>query len=279
MHNKTLKARQTGFSIIELMVSLLIGFVVILAVSGILLNSKQNFGAQDENAKFQENIRMGTEMVSRTLKHTGHRAPNLGPASINTPLTARSAGDPAFEGTDGSGTTIGNQDTITVRYQGNGLITAGGLPSGMVTNCAGTSIGSAPDGDGISPISFNTFSVATFNGRPWLMCATGLRTPGIGDAAAAPTPLIPDVEGIEVLYGESNDQTSNVFRYVALSGGPQSERVSTIRVFLLFRTENETSPVVDTQTYQLGEKAYGPFNDRRVRRVVEITTGLRNRMP
>jgi type IV pilus assembly protein PilW len=278
--------QQQGFSLVELMVALLIGFVVILGVSGIFVGSRQNYSAQDESSKFQENVRLATELVSRTLKHAGHRAPLLSSASSDStavPLTRESSLVQGVTGIEGTGVAIGTQDTITVRYQGNGLVAQNGAAGGMMTDCTGNSIGTIPaPGDIYSPIVFNTFSVQQqADGRPWLMCTTGIRPSGaLADPAALAVPLIPDVEGIEVLYGIfEGDDTASVNRYIRQADGPPPERISSIRIFLLMRSESELSPIVDNQTYTLAEKTYGPFNDRRMRRVVEISAALRNWNP
>jgi type IV pilus assembly protein PilW len=276
---------QKGFSLVELMVALAIGFVVILAVSGLFLGSRQNHTAQDESSKFQENIRLASELVSRTLKHAGHRAPLLSSASSSSsavPLTRESSLVPGVSGTEGAAITVGAQDSITVRYQGNGLVALNGAAGGMITDCLGTSIGTIPAaGDIYSPISFNTFSVQQIDGRPWLVCSTGVRPSGAtSDPIVAPVALIPDVEAIEVLYGiHDQEDSATVSRYVRQIDGPPPERISAIRVFLLMRTEADISSVVDTQTYTVAEKTYGPFNDRRLRRVVEISAALRNWNP
>jgi prepilin-type N-terminal cleavage/methylation domain-containing protein len=277
---------QNGFSLVELMVALAIGAVVILGVSGIFVGSRQNYSAQDESSKFQENVRLASELVSRTLKHAGHRAPSLSSvssASVAIPLTRESSLIPAVSGVEGTGILVGAQDSVTVRYQGNGLVAQNGAAGGMITDCTGTSIGTIPAaGDIFSPISFNTFAVQSINGRPWLVCLTGVRPSGAGsDPAVLPVPLIPDVEAIEVTYGvfDDTDNPATVARYIRQIDGPAPERTSAIRVYLLMRTEADISSVIDTQTYTLAEKTYGPFNDRRMRRVVEISAALRNWNP
>jgi type IV pilus assembly protein PilW len=282
---------QRGFSLVELMVALAIGFVVILGVSGIFVNSRQNYSAQDESSKFQENIRLASELISRTLKHAGHRAPSLTDANADTsiaPLTRTSRTVAGVDGVEGAAITVGAQDTVTVRYQGNGLITQAGQAGGMITDCLGSSVGTVPiAGDDYAPIVFNTFAVQLINGRPWLVCSTGIRPSGmLSDPPALPVPLIPDVEGIEVLYGVFEDidpakeaSAGTVSRYSRQIDGIPEGRVSSIRVFLLMRSEADISPIVDTQTYTLAEKTYGPFNDRRLRRVVEISAALRNWNP
>jgi prepilin-type N-terminal cleavage/methylation domain-containing protein len=280
-----------GFSLVELLVALAIGFVVILGVSGIFVNSRQNYSAQDESSKFQENIRLASELVSRTLKHAGHRAPSLTDASTDTeaaPLNRTSKIVEGVSSTEGLATTVGSQDTVTVRYQGNGLVTQAGAAAGVITDCLGSSVGTvriAPDI--YAPIVFNTFAVQQVNGRPWLVCSTGIRSTTVGsDPVVAAVPLIPDVEGIEVLYGifenpatGADPSPGTVSRYARSSDNPPRERISAIRVFLLMRSEADVSPITDTQTYTLAEKTYGPFNDRRVRRVVEISAALRNWNP
>jgi prepilin-type N-terminal cleavage/methylation domain-containing protein len=280
-----------GFSLVELMVALALGFIVILGVSGIFVNSRQNYSAQDESSKFQENIRLASELVSRTLKHAGHRAPLLTDASTDTTAAPLNRASKIVEGvssTEGISTAVGAQDTVTVRYQGNGLVTQAGAAAGVITDCLGSSVGTVRiPPDIYAPIVFNTFAVQQVNGRPWLVCSTGVRSTSLGsDPAVAAVPLIPDVEGIEVMYGIYEDvdpakdpSLGTVARYARSSDNPPRERISAIRVYLLMRTEADVSPIVDTQTYTLAEKTYGPFNDRRVRRVVEISAALRNWNP
>jgi type IV pilus assembly protein PilW len=275
---------QKGFSLVELMVALMIGFVVILGVSGIFVGSRQNYSAQDESSKFQENIRLATELVSRTLKHAGHRAPSLGPSnggSIVTPLSKENAIVLGISGVNGSSTNVGAQDSVTARFQGNGLVGQGGVPGGMITDCTGNAIGTTViPPDEISPIVYNTFSVQMLNGRPWLMCTTGTTSSAGADAAGAPIPLIPDVEAIEVVYGlHLVGAVTTVDRYVPQGALIDSTRIASVRVYLLMSTEAELSPVVDNQTYTLAENTYGPFNDRKMRRVVEISAALRNWNP
>jgi type IV pilus assembly protein PilW len=275
---------QKGFSLVELMVAMTIGFVVVLGVSGIFVGSRQNYSTQDESSKFQENIRLASELVSRTLKHAGHRAPSLNSfasGSAVTPLARETALVQGLSGTEGSSVAIGSQDTVTVRYQGNGLVTQGGAAGGMITDCTGTSIGTVRlAGDDHSPVSFNTFAVQMIAGRPWLVCSTGLRTSnGGGDPAATPVALIPDVEAIEVLYGVEDTDEGTVSRYLRWIDGPNPQTIAAIRVLLLMRTEADVGTVLDTQTYTLAEKTYGPFNDKRMRRVVEISATLRNWTP
>jgi prepilin-type N-terminal cleavage/methylation domain-containing protein len=284
---------QFGFSLVELMVALAIGFVVILGVSGIFVGSRQNYAAQDESSKFQENIRLASELISRTLKHAGHRAPSLShfaSGSAGAPLTKESDTVFGVEGVEGTGVAVGAQDSVTVRYQGNGLVSQNGAAGGMITDCLGSSIGTVPaPGEIESPIVFNTFAVQQINGRPWLVCSTGVRSgTAANDPVVPPVGLIPDVEGIEVMYGIHEDadlgQPSNAgttARYIRQSDGLPAlrARISAIRVFLLIRTEADVSPIVDNQTYTLAERTYGPFNDKRMRRVVEISAALRNWNP
>lgn len=61
-----------GFSMVELMVAMVIGLMILAAVSTVLVNSKKNYTTQDSLARLQENARFAIQILSRDLRMAGH---------------------------------------------------------------------------------------------------------------------------------------------------------------------------------------------------------------
>jgi type IV pilus assembly protein PilW len=64
--------RQRGFSLVELMVSLVIGLILLLGAVAIMVSSKQNYVIQDDLARIQENARFAMDMIASDLKVAGY---------------------------------------------------------------------------------------------------------------------------------------------------------------------------------------------------------------
>ncbi|MBI1285875.1 MAG: prepilin-type N-terminal cleavage/methylation domain-containing protein [Thiobacillus sp.] len=71
--------RQKGFSLVELMVSLVLGGLIIAAVGTVYLGSRQSFRTQDAMSRMQEGARYAFETMSVDLRQVG-----FGCASVNT---------------------------------------------------------------------------------------------------------------------------------------------------------------------------------------------------
>ena len=69
--SNTSRAQQAGFSLVELMISLVLGLVVIAAAGGIFLSNKRVYGSTEALNRIQENQRAAFEMLSRDLREAG----------------------------------------------------------------------------------------------------------------------------------------------------------------------------------------------------------------
>ncbi|MDZ7585442.1 MAG: PilW family protein [Thiobacillus sp.] len=63
---------QQGFSLVELMVAMTIGFIVVAAVGYIYLSSRQSFRMTDSMSRMQENARLGIETLARDVRMAGY---------------------------------------------------------------------------------------------------------------------------------------------------------------------------------------------------------------
>ena len=100
MKNKTY---QTGMTLIEIMIALLIGAFLIGGVLEIFINSKQTYRMQENLSRLQENGRSAINFISKDIRMTGYwgclnpSSPDTDIAGINNNATV---GDDIDDGTD-----------------------------------------------------------------------------------------------------------------------------------------------------------------------------------
>lgn len=258
-----MRKKSGGFTLIELLVSMGLSLLVISMIAGVFNSSRINHDVQDEIAQLQENIRISSSLFRRVAFHAGHRT-----SPVTTgPSVAMTVGI-GVTGTNGNSTAIGSQDTVTISFQGDGMPSA---PSGVISDCLGNAVGIGTLAQAASPPpSANQFEIRNVAGRPWLSCSL--------DGGTTWAQLVPDVEGLEVVYGADTDDDGVVDVYLnadELAG--DFSKVTTLRISMLFRTNRRISTLPDMQIYTMGDRSYGPFNDQRIRRQLTITASVRNR--
>ncbi len=251
--------RQAGFSIIELLISMVLSSLVILTVVAVYSGSRESYTTQDEVGRLQENMRIGNGIIERTIRQGNYkRFP--APRDQNPMLTAAFSFVPV-NGADGSGTTPGTSDMVEIRFNGS-TDPVSATADGVVVNCLGAPVAAITQ-------SSNRFTVRVdAEGRPWLNCSN--------DAGASWTPLIPDVEAMEVLYGVFSSENRSVTNFVTWAAVTDPARVVAIKIHLLYRSNAEAGVAASPQTYQLAERTYGPFTDRFLRNATESTIVIRS---
>jgi len=66
------RRRQLGLSLIELMISMVIGLLILGGMIGLFISNKQTYRYNEELARLQENSRMAIDRLERTLRMAGH---------------------------------------------------------------------------------------------------------------------------------------------------------------------------------------------------------------
>lgn len=113
---------QQGFTLIEIMISLLLGVFLLGGVIGIFLNTKQTYRVQDGLSRLQENGRYAMEFIGRDIRMADYKAcptdnfAGFGVAPISGVNNNAVAGDSIDNGTD----------EINVRW----IATCGAVPVG-----------------------------------------------------------------------------------------------------------------------------------------------------
>ena len=71
VRSRSVKLRQGGFTIVELMVSLVLGLLLIGGVINIFLTNQQAFRTNENLSRLQENARVSFELMARELRQAG----------------------------------------------------------------------------------------------------------------------------------------------------------------------------------------------------------------
>ncbi len=261
-----------GFSLIELMVAMVIGLGLMVAISAFFLTSKRNFGATEDSARLQENMRFASQLFTRHLRLVGYRASPLVLTSTTFPAGTASAG---LFGTDGGGTV---SDSVKIRFQGSGLGTSAARGSmataymtaddanadGLVVDCRGYKVDS-------HLIALTEYSIATgANGSNALFCNG--------------SEIVPDVDNMQIVYGVETDTSlsdsnygPNYYVSANSVSNTQMDQVTAVKIALLFRAPNALSDVTISRSYNLAGTTIASFADKRSRRALTLTVSLRNR--
>jgi type IV pilus assembly protein PilW len=271
---------QRGMSLVELMVAATIGLIITVVIANLFLGTKQTYRTQDDLSRMQENVRFAFNIIGRAVRQAGYRA------EWHRTFDQVFMNNPPIDGVNASG--ANNSDRLIVRFQGSGTgaSSANCLPTntcggadGQVLDCLGNRVDrqmGAGTGPGISYVE-NWLEVRTGgqNGGPALFCSI--------NQGASWVEVVPDIENMQVLYGEKSDNPAVVDRYLDASkkgttvNDLQMGKVMNVRIAVLHRSANLTAGETDARQYNLVGVTVGPFNDQRIRLAATSNFGVRNR--
>lgn len=160
-----------GFSLVELMVAMVIGLIMLLALSYFFLGSQKSGRVHDDSSRMQENARNALDIMGRAIRQAGYTADFKG---VQLVAFAPMAGV--------NGSSLTTPDSITVRYEGQ---------VGGETDCAGVA-------QSAGALVVSTYSV---NGSLQLTCTNG------GGASVV---IADNVENMQITYGVDAARTGAV---------------------------------------------------------------------
>lgn len=266
--------RQSGLSLVELMIAMVIGLIVLAGLAQILLSGKRSYGTQSGLGTMQENARFALYFLQRDIAKAGF--PRSAGPSISQPTMTPFVAANTLDGTGGA------SDQIEIRFNSDPDVEfsfrdcLGQTSQTVFTGgCADGSNSGAENGDNCSWQVTNRYDV--LNGA--------LRCTGSGNPNA-PQPLLTGVENMQILYGEDldDDTYADVYRNASQVG--DWNRVTAVRIALLINTQEVIADERDNREYALLDAApISPVNDAataadeaRMRRNVFTTTiEVRNR--
>jgi type IV pilus assembly protein PilW len=276
---------QRGVSLIELMISLVIGLVVVGAVLVSIIGSSNAGRFQAAYGQMNEDAQIGLSILSRDIQMAGYSEPTalVNTGTVPLPVYVLNFGNlaTAIFGCDSDFANpvaasvvcgAGANAAIETSYQADtqSTVATGGAPS----DCLGSAIAAGPP-----YIVRNRYYVSSGNsGRPELYCA------GVGGSGQ---PLIENIDSMSILYGmQVAAAPRQVVRYVSATsiagvGAAEWSNVVSVRICLIVRS---AQPVLDSGDgsilkYQDCAGASQVSNDRYLRRAYFTTSTLRARMP
>lgn len=245
--------RQSGLSLIELMISVAIGLLLIAVIGNVYLAGRQSFRDQDESARLQETGRFVLDMISRVALEAG-RADVAPDNALQNFFLLTGGGVLALDGVNGAGVA---SDTLIIRFAS---------ASGGEVDCLGSGTG----GSAAAPVVI-TQTLAFDGADRELQC-----TSSIGNATQ---PLASNVEDFQVTFGvDSNGAVGgwNVDQYVDPTTA-NAQNALAVRVCVLVTTADGMAPAAQQYVDCNGAPAIA-IGDRRIRRAFTKVIGLRNRL-
>lgn len=233
------KSYQTGMTLIEIMIALLIGAFLLGGVVQIFISSKQAYRMLENLSSMQERGRFAMDFISRDIRGTSYWACLIRPAG-DIVATDNAAGD-----------------TITLKAYF------------AITTPPITTVCSTPVVTTATYYTDPSSTIAYSLNSGGLQRATNNQT----------EELIEGVENIQILYGVDTDATPDYAAnyYVPFgTAGLDMEKVISVRVSLLIRSIDDNladAPV----PYTYNGTTTTP-TDRRLRRVFNTTIAVRNRL-
>lgn len=281
------RRRQRGLSLVEMMVSIALGLLILVAILQVFTASRQTYRYQQNISRMQENARIATEILQRTVRDTGFEPP---PASSAQLVCATAAA--CLLG--GSNNLTSSQATAAAAISGSDTLIIRIRSDGNATDCQGEAIAYnyIAGGSETSPYGTNTTN-NEFRIGPTTPTTTTPPSLRCGRSAASPSsnlwgqPLVDDIEDMQVLYGYRDSSTGNLI-YVpgSLLTTNQYYLITAVRIQLCVRSPDaNVVSSANTQHCLMDSDGDGANDDDRtlsttdgrLRQVVTTTIKLRNR--
>jgi type IV pilus assembly protein PilW len=210
---------QQGMTIVELMISLALGLMIILAGSALLLASKSSYVTLDESAQIQDTGRYAMEIIARAVHQTSYAnwdkedAPIMTGAENSADINgydSRSLGSTTPDIASPKQKSINGSDILAIRFFGSGI---GENGDGTVLNCAGFGV---PEVQSLETVEegrgWSIFYVAADStGEPELRCKYRGKNSWTSEAIAR------GIESFQVLYGVDTDADGLPNQFISAS--------------------------------------------------------------
>ena len=265
------KSEQLGLSLIELLVSMVVGFFIIAGISSVYIDSKRSSITNNELSLLQESGRLTLQILSETIQHTSYTSTSTIPFSdmfIRDSVSSASCSDGTESVLDPNlfsplENNTGNGDTIGVAYMGDDKLNIDCLGKGLPEGCR---LGSP------SPVAasiiYSYFKVQNLDDVPTLMCISSL--------ADSPQEIAEGVENIQFTYGEDVNADGIADRYVNSSDVVNWGSVVSVNIAVLIRSLSPVALSNTPRSYKLSEDTTVTRNDKFLRAVFTSTVRLRN---
>ena len=274
INNKAQK-KQTGLSLIELLIAMLIGLFLLTGIATSYLSSKKSSNTRDEFSMLEDNGRLALEVLSGVLEHTGYTPVNAG--ILNPPFITNDT--QVVSAACGTGNSVESTGIFSTRITqdnaaGDAITVMNNADNRVFTDCSG---GQLPVACQSSPAgaAAGIPSVATRIYNAFYLEGGELRCAGSRDNSVQ---VIADgIENMQFLYGLDTTDDGRVDKYVnATNVGGFWNSVMSIQVAILVRSDKVVKAQSEQITYTLLDQSYTAPDDRFQRAVFTTTVRIRN---
>jgi len=273
MRYQKIDRSERGFTLIELMATLLISSVLLFAMYQNYVVSQRSYSLLAGYSTLQENARFSEDAMARTIRMAGYRA-NPGQvfgvafpadpyAAAPTANTFASAGQVISGGNNDAAVAaiVDGTDSISIRFDGGGTMTDCFGRDVIDTYSAVNSFyvqDNAPDSD-----SLNCSSIITRSD---------------GTTSSSNQPLVEGAEDLQIIYGvdSDGDTVADTYLNAGAIAAAQWPNVVSVRIAALYTTVNRV-PDTSTQSFTMLDNGTVTFTDGLRRQLFIATINLRNK--
>lgn len=305
----------SGRSLVEVMISLAIGLVIVVALSAMFMANRQTYRASDDKSRLDDEGRLALNMMAFHVRMAGYGSllstaesflqQNVegGTQTSNVPLPAlytnnsneNGVSPNAIRGCAGgfsnSAADVGalacnagtTSDAFLVRYVVDAN-TANVTSAGVPTDCLGAALALNPATPAIGRkapsgayyLVENRFFVQMNNGVPELYCHGNGGTLAGQNFSNPAQPIAENVEQMKITYGVSSKNSQTVDSFLTANQVLDWAGVISVRICLLVRSASDGVAQAH-QTYQDCGGTAITATDKRLRSVFISTISIRSR--
>lgn len=222
---------QSGLSLIELMVAMVVSLILMLGLGSLLLANKDSYRTQNEFAALQQNSRLARFVIKNAIEHAGYIV------DLTTdPQHAFAHGFVAVTTNEHRtyyNDTDNDSDTITIRFQSDG----------DMSDCQGKRVGSPGNPDTAH------YELYVDDDENELECTVYNSSGGFHTE-----PLVDNVMLMQVRYGldtTPGDSNRGVDMYTQTLDASNREQVRTVRVQLVLVSDSKLRNEGKTQSFDI----------------------------
>lgn len=243
---KRLPLMESGLSLVELMIALVLGTLISGAAIQMLITNKTTMTSQQGGNEVEENGRYALDVIMKDIRKAGMR-PVTGSALVATPVTVSN-------GSTDTG------DSITVTYVADSSDT-----NVTPADCNGVTL------TGTNPTVTNRYYVS--NGQ--LMC--------LGNGSVTPAVVVDGVDVFQILYGIDGTADGKPVVTQWKSAPAASETILAVRIGMMVHSDvTYPNPPTPTAVNVLGQVSLAAnsatLTDGRIHRLFVASSLLRNNL-
>lgn len=307
---------EQGFSLVEMMVSITIGMMIIVALLGVLSSNAKSSKTSERTSELQTNGRYALDHLKRELRHAGYRgytwAEQTAPAAaigLSYPAgSVNECGGAGFAQNVGQGIWGANDnnpfdadclnnsylrgDVLVIRRVASRPTPDASLSASTIYQRSTYSAAVVFKGTTL-PATITGTPIATFAVQVFVYyigvddnddTLPALRRVSLqADGSMMDEMVVKGIEQLQVQYGiATDDQNQQYWNANSIAGDSLNaaasdwNNVNSVRIWLLARNSSQEAGYVNTDSYAMGDVVYGPTNDRFRRQLFTSVVQLRN---